>query len=101
MPRLTAAALATAASIFRDPMLPAEAPQAVNGYPVLKAARTDARGATRAGWIILVDRAPDYPDDRYVTAWIGDGDRSWWHGHYIADPIEARGDYRERFLRGY
>lgn len=60
---------------------------------------TPAAPATRAGRVILVERDSSY--EPYVTAWIGDGDKSWCWGHYFDSETEARADFFHRCQRGY
>lgn len=72
-------------------------PTTVNGYPVVKARPTPALPMTRAGHVILVRR--DSGD--YVTAWIAEGDTSWWRGNYIDGLIDAEIDFDRRVRRGW
>ena len=79
-----------------------DAPTHLNGYPVVKAHPTAGHGMTRAGFVVLVDRLVAHPhDQRWVTAWVGQGDRSWAFGHYLDHEADARSDYAHRCGRGY
>lgn len=78
------------------------APTKVHGYPVLSSFETQAASCTRAGHVILVDRGGgDEYYHRYVTGWIGNGDREWCSGHYFNNRAEADEDYLFRCTRGY
>ena len=74
-------------------------PKTANGHSIIASSVTPGDPATRVGRVILVDRGGD--NDRYVTAWIADGDASWCWGHYFYDLIEARADFVARMARGY
>lgn len=80
-----------------------EAPATVNGYPVVVAQPSPRGLITRPGFVILVDRGPEnHTDhDRWVTAWIGEGDTYWAWGHYFGSEVDARHDYADRCKRGY
>ena len=74
--------------------------ETINGYPIQYQTITPARGAMRAGRIILVDRGGSMQSNpRYVTAWLGDGDNQWSGGHYIDNITDALTDYHERINR--
>lgn len=75
-----------------------KAPKKVNGYPIMLHHYTPAGPMTRAGHVIMVDRGETSPE-RYVTAWLGAGDSSWWQGHYFDDLDSANADYWERVRR--
>lgn len=75
----------------------AAAPQKLNHYPVISSFATPGDRATRAGFVVLVDKQ----DGEFVTAWAGDGDSSWCWGHYFEDRAEAEADFRARCARGY
>lgn len=74
--------------------------ETINGYPIIKETATPAAPMTRAGRVILVDRGED-TFQRWVTAWVGNGDTSWCHGHYIDSRAEAEADYMMRCGRSY
>lgn len=71
-------------------------PKTVNGYPVIRSHLIPAKGITREGHIILVDRGPEEHGPRYVTAWLGTGDTSWWKGDYINNEKEANASFDKR-----
>ncbi len=74
-------------------------PQQLNGYRVLIATSTPKAPATRAGYVVLVDR--EKPPCRFVTAWTGVGDKDWGNGHYFESFSEASKDFERRSNRGY
>ena len=74
-------------------------PTTINGYQIIASAVTLHGHGTNPGHVILVDRGGD--NDRYVTAWLADGDTSWCWGHYFYDLTEARADFVARMTRGY
>lgn len=63
-------------------------PTEVNGCKVVEARPTLAGSMTRRGHVILVDRGADVDRDRWVVAWIGDGDKHWDSGDYC-DTLDA------------
>jgi hypothetical protein len=77
-----------------------DAVDTVNGCEVIASVAALARGATRAGRVILVDRGPQGAD-RWVTAWQGKGDAGWMWGHYFVLETEAREDFAYRAKRGF
>jgi hypothetical protein len=79
-----------------------DAPTQLNGYPVVQAHPTAGRGMTRPGFVVLVDRGANHEHDpRWITAWVGQGDRHWSFGHYLDHEADARSDYAHRCGRGY
>ena len=69
-------------------------PNNVQGYRLMASKPTPAGFATRAGYVVMVDRETER--HRYVTAWIGTGDNSWCQGHYFDDYSEALTDWEGR-----
>lgn len=78
-------------------------PATVNGYPVKNAVHLDAKPMTRAGAIIMVERA-GHPIHPWVVAAIWrDGaawDSGWDRGDYCATESEALERYHARARRG-
>ena len=74
----------------------------INGYPIVMEGPTPGTGITRKGRIILVDRNPDvdpnYKDHRGVTAWTGDGDKTWYHGNYFDGHASAVQNFYKRLV---
>lgn len=81
-------------------------PTKVHGFPVIAHYHTPRAPATRAGYVILVQRQGDYLHP-FVTGWLGlDDDQKvfdcdWTWGHYFKTEGEARQDYTHRCKRGY
>lgn len=79
----------------------------IHGHPILASVTTPAKGANRAGRVILVDRGPRHENfERFVTAWQGGSastgfDPEWTWGHYFDSETEASEDFLRRGRRGY
>lgn len=72
--------------------------ETVNGFEIIARVDFDAKPATRAGRVILVDRGGD-SFQRYVTAKqyrTGEFDKEWAHGHYFSDKNAAFDDFVSR-----
>ncbi len=69
-------------------------PNNVQGYRVIASKPTTTDFATRAGYIIMVDRQTEL--HRYVTAWIGANDVQWCQGHYFNNHSDALTDWELR-----
>lgn len=57
----------------------------IKGYPIIATWPSLARGAHRAGRLIVVDTARDH-DERYVVAWQGwnaSGTSGEWDSHWL------------------
>ena len=69
------------------------------GYTILHQHKTPKAAGTLPGRVIMVDRGPGF--QRYVTAWIADGESSWCWGHYFDDRESAAKDFQQRKNRGF
>jgi hypothetical protein len=73
----------------------------INGFPIIREHRlAEAKGQLPAR-LILVDRGEEHAPERYVTAVVCDGRRSWLHGHYFVTWAAALADFDKRSKRGY
>lgn len=79
--------------------IPATIPATMNGHPVISAHHTPAGVAMREGHVILVDRG-EHAHGRYVTAWVGLGDKCWCWGRYFNNRTDADADFYSRAASG-
>jgi hypothetical protein len=70
----------------------------INGCRVVAQFSTPGGRMTRPGRLVLVDRGYGLTD-RWVSAWIGDGDSEWSHGHYFGDWLDARAHFLDACSR--
>jgi hypothetical protein len=81
-------------------------PTVMHGHPVVRYHYTPRAPATRAGYVILVQRSGDYLHP-FVTGWVGLNeeedilDKEWCYGHYLREEEDAIDDFNSRCRRGY
>jgi hypothetical protein len=66
---------------------------------IVQARRTRESPSTRPGRIILLRlhrEGPDRLGPSYATAWLGDGDTSWWRGEYFDSYADAACSFERR-----